>query len=218
MVSRKQRKIDEYKRREAFKEPRKSVLIVCEGEKTEPKYFRMLTSNLRLVMVEVKIVGEGAAPINVVDRAIELRGERKQLAKKSITKAAYEVVYCVIDVEAPVPHESLARAIDKAKGNKLDVILSNPCFEYWYILHFRKTSAPFNTSRDAKSALGQEHSAYCEGDTTIFKVIYDKTSDAIKHSKEVLKEQHNNAEDLRNYNPSTHVHRIVEYLQNTAQH
>lgn len=218
MGSRKQRKIDDYRRCQSYKEPRKSILIISEGSKTEPIYFKWLKSNLQLAMVEVEIVGEGAAPINVVDRAIELRGERKKFAKRSITKAAYEIIYCVIDVEAPVPHESLSRAINKAKDNKLDVILSNPCFEYWYILHFRKTSAPFGTSQDAKSALRQEHPAYNENDTTIFEVIYDKTSDAIKHSKEVLKEQHNGAEDLRNCNPSTHVHKIVEYLQNTAQH
>ena len=218
MVSSKQRKIDDYRRLKASKEPRKSILIVSEGSKTEPLYFNSLKSNLRLAMVEVKIVGEGAAPITVVDRAIEMRGERKQLARKSITKAEYEVVYCVIDVEAPEPHESLPRALNKANDNKLEVILSNPCFEYWYILHFRKTSAPYNTSRDAKSALKQEHSAYSEGDTTIVNVVYSKTSNAIKHSKEVLEEQHNNAEDLSNCNPSTHVHKIVEYLQNTAQH
>jgi len=218
MVSRKQGKIDKYKRREAFKEPRKSILIVSEGSKTEPLYFNSLKSNLRLAMVEVEIVGEGAAPINVVDHAIELREERKRLARKSVTKTEYELVYCVIDVEAPVPHESLARAIDKAKGNKLDVILSNPCFEYWYILHFRKTSSPFSSSQNVKSTLRQIHSAYNESDTTIFKVIHDKTSDAIKHSKEVLKEQHNDTKDLSNCNPSTHVHKIVEYLQNTAQH
>ena len=166
-------------------------------------------------MVEVEIVGEGAAPITVVDRAIQLRHARKRLARKSLTKAAYEVVYCVIDVEAPKA-ESLSRAVNKAEGNRLEVILSNPCFEYWYILHFRKTSAPFSTSQEAKSALRREHCAYCESDTTIFDVIYPKTADAIKHSKEVLREQHNDAEDLSDCNPSTHVHKIVEYLQNAA--
>lgn len=219
MVSRKQRKIDDYKRREAFKEPRKSILIVCEGEKTEPIYFNALKDRLRMAMVDVEIVGEGAAPITVVNRAIALREDRKDIVRKSksLTKTEYEIIYCVIDVEVPTPHESLANAVSKAKDNKLDVILSNPCFEYWYILHFRKTSAPFSRSRDAKSALRQQHPAYSESDTTIFNVVYPKTSDAIKHSKEVLKEQHNEAEDLSNCNPSTHVHKIAEYLQNTAQ-
>jgi len=212
MVSRKQRKIDDYKRQKAFKEPRKSILIVCEGEKTEPIYFSALRETLRLIMVDVEIVGEGAAPISVVNRAVELREERKRIAKNSLIKAVYEIIYCVFDVEAP-PTESVARAVDKAKANKLEVILSNPCFEYWYILHFRKTSAPFNTSQDAKSALRREHPAYSAGDTTIFDVVYPNSRDAIKHSKEVLKEQHNDAEDLRHCNPSTHVHKIVEHLQ-----
>jgi hypothetical protein len=167
-------------------------------------------------MVEVEIVGEGAAPITVVNRAIELRQERRRLAKTSVTKTAYEVVYCVIDVEAPKA-ESLPRAINKAEDNRLEVILSNPCFEYWYILHFRKTSAPFSTSQEAKSALRRKHRAYCESDTTIFDVVYPKTADAIKHSKEVLREQHNDAEDLSDCNPSTHVHKIVEYLQSASQ-
>ena len=216
MVSRKQRNLDSYNRRQGSKEPRKSILIVSEGSKTEPIYFNSLKRILRLAMVEVDIVGEGAAPITVVDRAIEMRHARKRLAKTSITKAAYEVVYCVIDVEAPKA-ESLSRAANKARDNKLEVILSNPCFEYWYILHFRKTSAPFGTSQKAKSALRQEHRAYCESDTTIFDVVYPKTADAIRHSKQVLNEQHNDAEDLSDCNPSTHVHKIVEYLQNAAQ-
>ena len=216
MVSRKQRKIDDLNRRKAFKEPRKSILIVCEGSKTEPIYFKSLKDQLRLAMIDVEIVGEGAAPITVVNSAINLREERKCIAKKSLTKAGYEIIYCVFDVEAPTPHGSLTNAIGMAHAHNLEVILSNPCFEYWYILHFRKTSAPFNSSQDVKSALREEHPAYNESDTTIFDVIYPKTGKAIKHSKEVLNEQHNDPEDLRNCNPSTHVHKIVEYLQNTV--
>ena len=87
VVSRKQRKIDDYKRREAFKEARKSILIVCEGEETEPIYFKALKRRLRLIMVDVEIVGEGAAPITVVNSAIQLREGRKQIARKSLTKA-----------------------------------------------------------------------------------------------------------------------------------
>ncbi len=217
MVSRKHRRLVEYGRRKAFKEPRKSILIVCEGEKSEPIYFNALKAKLRLIIVDVEIIGKGAAPITVVNSAIDLREQRKRKAKKSLTKAEYEIIYCVFDVEAPTPHGSLTGAVGMAHAHNLEVILSNPCFEYWYILHFRKTSAPFSSSQNVKSALRREHSAYSESDTTIFNVVYPKTSDAIKHSKEVLKEQHNDSEDLSDCNPSTHVHKIVEYLQNTVQ-
>jgi hypothetical protein len=217
MVSSKQRRIDELRRREGFKETRKSILIVCEGSMTEPIYFTSLKNKLRLKMVEVDVVGEGAAPINVVDRAVELRAERKRDASRSLTKVAYDIVYCVVDVEAPQPHESLARAVNKARDNGVEVILSNPCFEFWYILHFRKTSAPFNTNRNVVSQLRQDYPAYNKSDGTIFGVIYPKTHDAIRHSAQVLREQHNDAEDLRDCNPSTDVHRIVGPLRDMAE-
>jgi hypothetical protein len=200
MVSKKQQRIDSYKRKQGFKEPHKSILIVAEGIKTEPIYFNSLKKKLRLPMINVEVVPAGAAPI---------------IAKKSPTQVPYDIVYCVVDVEAPKA-DSLPKAVDKAKANNLEIILSNPCFEYWYLLHFRKTSSPFNTSQDVKSALRHEHPAYCESDKTIFDVVFDKTHEAIKRSKEVLNEQHNNTEDISNCNPSTHIHKIVENLLNSA--
>ncbi len=214
MPSRKQKRIEEYNRKKAFREPRKSMLIVCEGKKTEPIYFNKLKRKLKLAMVDIEIVGIGAVPITVVNRAVELKREKRQAAKKSPTEVEYDVIYCVIDVEAPEPHESLAEAINKAQDNKLEVVLSNPCFEYWYILHFRKTGAPFNTSRDVKSELRRRyHPNYDESDETIFDAVYPNTNNAIRHSREVLREQHDNAADLRDCNPSTNVHRIVECLK-----
>ena len=159
MVSRKQRKIDDLKRREAYKEPRISILIVTEGSKTEPIYFSSLRNRLQLSTIEIEVVGAGAAPISVVDRAIELRSERERIAKRSPTKIEYEIVYCVVDVEVP-KCDSLDEAVNKANGNNIEVILSNPCFEFWYILHFKKTSAPFNSSQKVKSSLRKFYKNY----------------------------------------------------------
>ena len=56
-----------------------------------------------------------------------------------------------------------------------------------------------------------------ESDTMIFGIVYPNSNIAIKNSKEILNEQHNNSVDLRKCNPSTHVHKIVEYLMNMAK-
>ncbi|MCK5225515.1 MAG: RloB domain-containing protein [Planctomycetes bacterium] len=212
MVSSKQRRINDLKRPEASKEQHKNVLIVTEGKKTEPIYFKELKKKLRLKMVDVEIVGEGATPITVVNRAISLKKERELVAKNSSTKTEYDIIYCVVDVEAPTPHTDIHKAIDKAKSNALEIVLSNPCFEYWYILHFKKTSAHFKSSKNVNTQLKKYYPAYAKSDTTIFNIVYPKTNDAIKHSKEVLNEHHSNAADLIKCNPSTHVHKIVEYL------
>ena len=52
------------------------MLLVCEGSKTEPQYFRSLQRELKLLPVEIEIVGQGAAPITVVQRAVEMRKTR----------------------------------------------------------------------------------------------------------------------------------------------
>ena len=65
-------------------------------------------------MIDIEIVPAGAAPITVVKQAINLKKERKQIARASLTKVDFDDVYCVIDVEAPQA-ESLSRAIEKAK-------------------------------------------------------------------------------------------------------
>ncbi len=201
------------KRRPAYIEPRVSVLIVCEGEKTEPQYFRALRRELRLSTVEVVIEGKecGSAPISVVDYAIQLKNERDRDACQSTALVKYDEVWCIIDVEAPQPHTSLAAAIDKAKARKLKVALSNPCFEYWYILHFERTSAQMNGNKKAMKRLKQNYPKYKKNDPAFFEVVYPRTEAAIKNSKGVLKEKHYD-DDLRECNPSTHVHLIVERL------
>ncbi len=217
-MTRRIRSKNSLKRRRAYIEPRACILIVCEGEKTEPQYFEGLKRELRLRTVEVVVEGKecGSAPISVVDHAIELRKDRVRDARQSMTLVEYDEVWCIIDVEAPQPHTSLNAAFDKAKANKLKVALSNPCFEYWYILHFERTSALMNSNKKAMKRLKQHYPAYKKKDPASFAVVYPLTPTAIRNSKGVLKEKHY-GDDLRDCNPSTHVHLIVEHLLDISQ-
>lgn len=209
-MTKKRLTIEDLKRRKPFRTPNRVELIVCEGESTEPAYFNAMRKKLRLSAIHIDVVGlkDRSEPIDVVQHAIS----KKKGAYKGVP---YNKIWCVIDVEIPIPHQSLEEAIEKAKDNNLEIILSNPFFEYWLLLHFEKVTTVFEKGEELYSALNEVHPTYKK--TRIgFDVLYPHTNTAIKHSKEVLKEQHNDAEDLRNCNPSTHVHKIVEYLQNTA--
>jgi len=194
------------------------VLIVCEGAKTEPQYFRALRKELRLQTVEVEVEGEdcGSSPISVVNYAISLRDTRRENAPHSPRLVPYDAVWCVMDVEAPTSHQSLAAAIDKAAANGLKIALSNPMFEYWYLLHFEKTSALMQRNRDVIRGLKKHCRGYKKNDPDFFEVVYPLTSTAIANSEAVLREKHY-GEDLRDCNPSTHVHRVVVHLQEIAQ-
>lgn len=216
-MSRRDRSAKSLRRRPPSISPRETVLIVCEGAKTEPQYFKALRQGLRLRTVEVVVEGEecGSSPISVVDHAIALRQEREIEARQSPSVVAYDVIWCVMDVEAPKPHVSLAQAVDKAKANGLRVALSNPMFEYWYLLHFERTSALMQRNKDVMRKLKKHHPKYKKNDPNFFGVVYPLTARAIKNSKAVLKEKHC-GDDLQSCNPSTHVHHVVEQLQSVA--
>lgn len=204
---------DSYRRREPQIEPRESLLLVCEGEKTEPMYFKFLRDRFRLASVEVEIDREsGSAPISVVDRAIELRDRRAGEATSSTVLTEYDMVYCIIDVEAPVPHPSLDQAIDKARGNELVAILSNPCFEYWYLLHFEKTAALMNSNEQLIRALKAHVPSYTKGGSEIHELVFPNTDDAIRHATQIISEKMYGP-NLKNCNPSTHVHLVVKKLK-----
>jgi hypothetical protein len=202
----KSRTSKELRRRIAFKSPKKAELIVCEGSITEPTYFKALIRELRLHAVKVRVMSpEDSEPVNIVNFAID---EKKKGAASGIP---YSKIWCVIDVEVP-SHRTLGDAWEKAADVKdLELILTNPFFEYWFLLHFKKVVTPFNKDKELHDMLKEVHPSYKK--THIgFDSLYPLTETAIKNSKEVI-EENQCSDDLRNFNPSTHVHKVVEHLR-----
>jgi hypothetical protein len=104
---------------------KKSFLIVCEGENTEPSYF----NKFKLSTATVKAIGEGYNTLSLVNRTIEIVEEEK--AKGRI----YDFVWCVFDRDS-FSAKAFNDAIRQADANGYFVAYSNQAFEYWFILHF----------------------------------------------------------------------------------
>jgi hypothetical protein len=212
-MSRKPHSRSQLQRRKPSLEPRKRILIVCEGEKTEPIYFNYLKRILRLSSAEICIIGKdcGSDPNSVVGCAIE---------RIQNSKDPYDEAWCLIDTEVP-PRLNLNDAYNRAtlsykppRGiqTNLRIILSNPCFEFWYILHFNRTSQTFTSNKKVYSLLKQYIPGYSKSDKNVPERVYEKTKDAVRNSELVLRQQHQDCTNLRNCNPSTHVHKVVQYL------
>ena len=209
---RKARLAESHRRDKAKRDPYERVLIVCEGKKTEPYYFRGLCQNLRLNPKNVVIEDRksGLDPKSLVTFAIERFKKDKD----------FEHVFCVFDKDK---HVSYTAALDKiqakrlAGGATLHAIPSVPCFEIWLLLHFTYTTGPFSAAGDDSNcalvieALDRKGliRGYEKGSRDIFNVLRDKLETAI-----------GNAERLENFhktsrtdNPSTKVHELVQYLK-----
>jgi len=140
---RKFRLAESHRREKAKRDPYERVLIVCEGKKTEPYYFRGLCQDLRLnpknVVIEYR--KSGLDPKSLVMFAIETFKKDKD----------FDHVFCVFDKDK---HVSYPAALDKiratrlAGGATLQAITSVPCFEIWLLIHFTYTTRPFTTAGD----------------------------------------------------------------------
>jgi hypothetical protein len=124
------------KRKVAIRPPRKTLLVFCEGERTEPEYLRALKGqpfvrDVAAVDLRVEPRHEGAVPLALVSMAAGAR------SKAINEEAEIDEFWCIFDVEWPVNHPNLDDALDLARRNDIQLAISNPCFELWLILHFR---------------------------------------------------------------------------------
>ncbi len=117
-------------RKVGTRELRKSFLIVCEGTKTEPNYFK----SFRLPKDVIDIKGLGLDPSKLVENA-----------KKFNQKERYDQVWCVFDRDSWTKND-FKNAIQNAEAEGFGVAYSNEAFELWYILHFEflNTAIPRN--------------------------------------------------------------------------
>jgi hypothetical protein len=98
------------------------ILIVCEGSKTEPNYFRSFPENPR-VYDEIDIQGTGYNTVSLVQKAIQLKDEARKNHKP------YQEVRCVFDRDS-FPWESFNEAIALAKREKIRCAYSIEAFNY----------------------------------------------------------------------------------------
>jgi len=188
-------------------------LIVCEGKETERRYFEAAIEKRGLLSVDVVIAHDcDSAPISVVQYAIDrcLREGRPE-------DGGYTAVFCVFDRDQ---HESYQRALAKIDAFKSRVIVpvpSIPCFEYWLVLHFYYTRAPYTPSggRTASDRAVDELrkiEGFADYEKSIKKHHLDnlmgRLPEAIKNAKKAA----DDAIATEAENPCTKVFKVLEAL------
>ena len=124
---RKKNKADR-KRKENIRGKLVRFLIVCEGSKTEPQYFKFLIRSCTSTVREVTIEGEGRATVSLVKRTQEIKDELE-----SKNAMSFDRVWIVFDKD---DFSDFNKAIEKAHGLGFECAWTNEAFELWYYLHF----------------------------------------------------------------------------------
>lgn len=176
------------------REVRQRFLIVCEGEKTEPNYFK----SFRVPKNVIDVKGVGENPSKLVESAREYN-----------SREDYDQVWCVFDRDDWLPQD-FNNAIQKAEHQKFKVAYSNQAFELWYVLHFEFLNTGIPRTDYCHKLTNLMGRKYKKNSEQIYDELIDKQDIAIKNSKKLL-QQYDRQTPVKD-NPSTTVHLLVEEL------
>lgn len=215
---RKEQKATDLARRAQIRPQGLRYLIVCEGGKTEPNYFRELCADLRLRTARVRVEPGvlGSSPSRVVEYAENLFNQ------DALGGDPFDKVFCVFDRDRHGDFFPAVKHIEQlsAKQKPFEASVSVPCFEYWLLLHFVNTRQAFHPA-GKKSVCDSvirelrkqpDFKQYSKGWKDIYSIVKNNTGTAINHAEQAEKDAKNTGED----NPSTRVHHLVALLQKLA--
>jgi hypothetical protein len=190
--------------------PKWKIIIICEGEKTEPVYFLDFARHFKSNIVSVRLIPKGGPVRELVGRVKELQEEMMQKAQRS--KNSFDQFFKVWGVPDVDEHPKLLEAMNLAQEHNLNIALSNPCFEIWGLLHFSEQNAPLHR-KDAQRNLTTYMTSYSHSKNPIFdfELLKTRYMDAVTNAKRGLANR--TSEGCIAGNPSTNVYLLMEEIR-----
>ena len=215
----KKRRAERKKRKHDFKPAKaNSYLIVTEGEKTEPFYFKGMQQQIqqriggRVDVVQVPhidIHGEGCG-------TSQLLAETERIIKKA--PILYQNVWVLFDKD---DFNDFDEAIKEGERRGYHVGWSNQSFEYWLFLHFNYSEAALHRDDWEKklNAIFKEYQLgdgyYRKNDENLYALVdtYNGVNTAIKNAKRRMVDFVPGKIKPSAYDPGSTVYQLVEELK-----
>jgi hypothetical protein len=182
------------------------VYIVCEGEKSEPKYFRNFSSRNSLVNIK-PVTSQYKDAFNLVKNA------EREIQPDEYFPEYGDQVWCVFDRDNNSDDELYkAKALAERRGYR--IAFSNPCFEYWYLLHFIEYRAYLADCDAVVKLLEARYIPQYIKSGDYFRMLRLMRADAIARANKVLQglEQDGIGQIHTSSNPSTSAVLLVLQL------
>ena len=204
------RRIEQIKRNRKNRKTKENILFEFEGKnKTEEIYFKNFQKRENPYIIKFAY-GQDTDPVSMIKTLISY------MEKEDISQENGDKIYCVFDADIDSNKQrGINEAIKLASENGIEIIISIPCFELWYRLHYSYTSKVYLSNKEIINDLKKYIPAY-EKNIDIYEIIKDKTNKAIENSKKLEKEKIKNGSKIININcnPYTSVYKPVEYIIN----
>lgn len=191
---------------------RNTFLIYCEGENTEPEYFKSFPVNTETF---VEAVGLGMSRTALVQQVLQLVEEKEMLPGQRNHDDDRQI-WAVFDHDDRGAGESedFDEAVRLASANGLRVAYSNDAFELWLFLHDAYVDGQLNREHyfDHLSRIFsfnyRDEGKKLEFSRSLYQIYLSRQPKAIQHA-EKLHASHQHEPRPSRQNPCTTVHLLV---------
>ena len=209
-----------YRRKTSSRKERPLVLVVPEGTETEKLYFQHFNSpdkNVRVEVAENTSAGAKTDYDSLLKKAIRYSNKLKLSKRKG--DSVWIVADGDVDYNTPgaaeIKENALLKARIEAEKNGVSLIISNPCFEFWYYLHFEYSTGFIKDYFSMKNKL-QPYLQDYQKNKDIFEQLREKTDLAIERATHLENFHEENGESVPfklSVNPFTEVYKLVETVK-----
>jgi len=131
-----------------------ALLIFREGQRTEEIYLTEWWRRHR-DRIRVTIDDRPAGPLQLVERAVAEKQHELREARRGRGRP-HDEIWCIFDRDE---HPNFDEAVALAATHGINIAISNPCIELWFLLHFENHTAFLDRAaaqRKAAALLGCE--------------------------------------------------------------
>ncbi len=176
------------------------IIIKCEGTNSAEKiYFR----NFSRRDCRIKFCTGNRTDVKGM-----LEDLLNYMVKEDLNIEDNNQIYLVLDTDfnqKRIKEINEIEPICQEKG--INIILSSPTFEMWYLLHFRHKNIQFKSSKEVKKEIKKLIPEYKET-LNIYLKLKDKTKEAIKNAKIVKKQDY-----PIEFKPYSNIYIILEDIE-----
>ncbi len=197
----------ELERKRGVRDANPRFFICCEDGKSAPRYFEALRKYHKYSPQSFVVdkISYGTDPSSVVDRAVDFKKELEK--NEDLCVIGGDRVWVVIDVDQ---HKGIENACQKASSNGIQMLISNPCFEYWILLHFEDTAPGVHDCDELIRKHLKRHLKNYDKDKTEYGDFVDRADEAARRAERQYKAKAER--DPIKCCPCTMIYKLIQEL------
>ena len=166
--------------RNSFTRERRPVIVIAaEGKnKTEYQYFRDFGRDVERQIVFAD--GNYTDPVQMAGVLIK-KCEQRDWQRENGDRA-----YCLIDSDTDDKKDiQIAKADRKLRAQGLQLLVSGPCFEIWYLCHYHANARQYHNVEEIISELRHFHPAYDKSTEGMYAATKERLQTAIQNAEKL---------------------------------